>query len=876
MILNKRIPRNIKANFLRWLSLFLLVFLGMFMVVSIVTSAEVVTQDIEKFAEKQNLEDGEFTVFVPLTDKDIKYLLDKGYSIEESFYIDFTMNDNVQSTLRIFKNRKEINLQSAVEGASANHENQMMIERHYAEKHDLKVGDKLKVADIEFEITGIGVSPDYDNCKQNISDVGINHSGFGTAFVTDEAYEKLKATNKYKNTEEYLYSYKLGGNANDDLKEILQNLEFDTDAITDKYLREIIDETENEKNEIIDGVNDLKDAGHELEDGLGKLSDGTAELSDSMKLFSQQLNASFSQNAAMKSVLENAKKLYDGSKEISDNTAKAHDGSAEFADAVDEAADKIVELVDENFEIDIENLTMFITAEDNTRIMASVDDVVQKKSSGTISGVLVLLLITYVISVFIVHEINDESAVIGALYSMGVSKGSLLKHYVMLPVVITFVGGLIGTALAFTPIGVGTMLVSMINYYSMPDLEYVYPVYMIIYGIVLPPLIAFIVNTIVINGKLSQTPLSLLRKQSKNNVRKINLKPQKKNFVNQFRIRQFIRELRTSFTIFIGMLISLMFLLLSITCFCSLDNFEAQNKQDLTYKYMYSLKYELDDDEIPENSEKCYVKTLSKEAFGHDMNVTLVGISPNSKYFKFDVQDKKNTVVMGSSAAIKFNLKAGDKVSFEDKLDERIYLFEITDVEQYSVGLYMFMDIDRMRTLFDCEDDYFNVLLSDNELDIDTNKIYSVTKDSDILYFAKSFKSNLNGVIYMMLFGSIIMFVVVMYLMINIMLDKSANNIALMKIFGYNDKEVKKLYLDGNFLVVLISAIINVPLAKMCTDSIWPLMVSSMQCGFDVSLPYYIYVVVFAAIFVCYFIVSFFLMRKIKKITPAELLKNRE
>jgi putative ABC transport system permease protein len=53
-------------------------------------------------------------------------------------------------------------------------------------------------------------------------------------------------------------------------------------------------------------------------------------------------------------------------------------------------------------------------------------------------------------------------------------------------------------------------------------------------------------------------------------------------------------------------------------------------------------------------------------------------------------------------------------------------------------------------------------------------------------------------------------------------------------------------------------------------------MVANMQCGFDVSLPTYLYAVVFGIIIVCYLLVSIFLMRKIKKITPAEALKNRE
>lgn len=877
MVLNKRIPRSIKARFFRWLALFLLVFLGMFMVVSLVTSAEVVTTDIEKFAEEKNLEDGEFSVFVPLTERDIKELDDSGCRVEQSFYIDFAMNDDDDSTVRIFRNREDINVQCAKKGAPANHADQIMIEEHYAEAHELEVGDSIEIAGEKFEITGIAVSPDYDNVKQNISDVGINHAGFGTAFVNDEGYELLKATGKYKNTEEYLYSYKLSGDMDHDkLKEMLQDMEFDTDEIKDEYLRDIIEKFEEEKNDILDGVNDLKDAGHELDDAVEELSDGTADYSKSADDYRKMLEQLLSSNEAYAPLVAGGAQLAEGAETISDGAEKLHDGSEEFADAIDEFSDKVIDMVDENYKLDIDNLTMFVKADDNPRIKASIGDAIPKKSSGTVSGVIVLCLITFVISVFITHEINEESAVIGALYSMGVSKGSLLRHYIALPVIITFAGGLLGTLCAFTPMGTDNMLKSMKSYYSLPELAQVYPLYIIIYGIVVPPLIAMIVNTLVINKKLSQSPLSLLRKQSKDNVRTVKLKSDKRSFNNQFRIRQFIREMKASFTIFFGMFISLLFLLLSMTCFCSLDNFEKQNNEDLKYKYMYSLKYELEDEDIPKNAEQCYVTALSREVMGYDMDITLIGVDDDNKYFEAKPEDKKNSVVLGSSTAIKFGFKEGDIVSFRDKLNDRIYEFEVSDIAQYSAGLYMFMDIDRMRTLFDKEEDYFNVLFSDEELDIDTNMIYSLTKDSDILYFAKSFKANLNSVIYMMLGASIIMFVVVMYLMINMTLEKSANSISLMKIFGYTDGEVRKLYLDGNFLVVLISAIVAIPLAKLCTNSIWPMMVANMQCGFDVSLPPYLYAVVFGVIMVCYLVVSIMLILKIRKITPAEMLKNRE
>jgi len=39
-----------------------------------------------------------------------------------------------------------------------------------------------------------------------------------------------------------------------------------------------------------------------------------------------------------------------------------------------------------------------------------------------------------------------------------------------------------------------------------------------------------------------------------------------------------------------------------------------------------------------------------------------------------------------------------------------------------------------------------------------------------------------------------------------------------MKIFGFNGREVRKLYLDGNRLVVIVGALISIPAAKWIID----------------------------------------------------------
>ena len=85
-VLRKRVIRDLKTNFFRYLALGLMIAMGIFLVVTIVGSGETVTRGTEDMAEETNLEDGEFEVFVPLSDKDKDEIKALGVELEDHFF----------------------------------------------------------------------------------------------------------------------------------------------------------------------------------------------------------------------------------------------------------------------------------------------------------------------------------------------------------------------------------------------------------------------------------------------------------------------------------------------------------------------------------------------------------------------------------------------------------------------------------------------------------------------------------------------------------------------------------------------------------------------------------------------------------------------
>ena len=827
-VLQKRILRDFKANIARYLALGFLIILSMYLVVSMLGSAETIIRGSLKSDEKSKVEDGQFSLFVPMKDEEWKKLEDKGITLEKMFFMDYTLEDG--STIRLFKNREHIDKMILKEGDMAATENEIVLERRYAEMHDIKPGDTVKFGDRTFKVTGIGTVPDYDSMLKSLGDTGCDSKNFGLGFVDSDTYDVMRNEGKSVKSEEYYYAYRLNDSMTDDeLKDELKKLEFDSEDVKDEFFQDYWNRTLGRKDELKNGIDELLNGATELRNGINMLPFNNEGL------------------------LGGADKLCDGIQELKDET--------------DDNIDKL-------FDSDAGNLLSFVKAGDNVRIQAASGDQELYRSVGIIAGCIILVLISYVLSVFVVHSIDQESSVIGALYALGVNKKDLMRHYVMLPTIIAAVSGVIGTLIAYSDAGVRIQMQDCYNYYSLPDLKVMVMPYLIIYGIIAPPIICFIVTSLVINKRLSRTVLSLMKNEQKvSRGKDIRLKNMK--FIRLFKIRQLLRERRTAFTVVFGMFVSLLIAVMAVEVFVYCNNVRIQYPEDTKYEYMYSYKYP--SEVPPEGGYKAYAKTMKKSIYGYNFDVTVMGITDDNPFFDVDLEDSQGKVTISSSVMYKYGLKEGDVITLKDEENDRNYAFEISGVTQYSPGFMVFMPYDKALELFDEQDDYYNVVFADHDLNIESGRLYSTTTKENVKEAAGIFVNQMKAMIVMLGVVAVLIFAIVLYLMMKVMVDRSSYSIALIKIFGYRNRELKKMYLDGNFYVVVIGALISVPLAKLIMDAIYePALAPNVACGVDKSFPIWIYIIIYAAIFILYFIINNLLVRRIKHMLPAEVLKNRE
>ena len=1122
-ILSKRVLRDIRENLLRYLALFFLVALVMYMVVAIVGAAETIMQGTKESGRIHHREDGQFGVFVPLTDDEIAQITEKGVTLQRDFSLDFHLG---QSTLRVYQARETVDLFVPSQGSELPAQGEILLEQHYAEKHELGLGDTLTVGGRDFTVSGIGSTPDYDAAYEKTSDTTVDSNLFGVGFVTAEDYEALKAGGENFRTEDYTYTYLLNDAMTDqELKELLQSFELDRSKVTDTYFLEMLADAEETKNDIQDGIRELLDGVNELADGVDELAEHNAELTDAADTlfeamleqvndslkdagvevtltssnYEQQLNnmianphaytasmrqdlqdikksldelqeykdgikaytdgvnaasdgsgklvvgmgqitansdvlnqgadaifnailgmvneqlqaqlsaAGFpfsgltadgygkeldqmaamftqmgaSQVAAQLSAVKNQldtvaqfrdgvkaytkgvgeasignqqlfcglstlytaseplvsgtdavvdalmdmveaqleesdisvdltadnykeelerltaegssvdAKLKDSLKEAKDTLADLEnfregiidytdavdeiaDGSRELRDGVQELQDETDDMIEEYFTFDIDNLTQFLIAADNPRIDAAAGDVIINRFAGILAGIILMVLFTYVISVFVIHNIEKESSVIGALYALGVTRGQLLFHYLLNPMLIAFLGGVVGCILGFSKYGTGWQMGDSIAYYSLPPMRIVTPGYLLFYSLIMPPVTAVVVNYLVINKKLNRTALSLLRNEQTagkaGRIQNMNLGNMK--FLLRFQIRQMLREIRSAFAVVIGMFICLLILIMSIDCAVLCINFGNACLEETKYAYMYTYKYPTED--VPEGGTPAYVENLKKEAYGYNLDVTVLGIDDDNPYFPIVTADKKNEIVISSAAAQKFGVKAGDKLVLSDEVNERDYAFTVKNIVNFTSGVYVFLDRDVMQELFDQEDDYYNVVFADHALDIDNGRLYATVSKENVEESSQIFTDMMGPMVVMLVAISALIFMIVMYLMMKVMIDRSAFSISLMKVFGYRRREIRRLYLDGNFYVILLGALICVPLAKWSMDLVYPYCIANVAIGMDLKFTPQIYIMIYGGILLCYMVINFLLVGRLNKLVPAEVLKNRE
>ena len=187
--LRKRLPRELKSEIGKYLVVFILMVATIgFVSGFLVADGSMITAYNEGF-EKYNIEDGNFRTAEQIYKTQREEIEELGVKLYDNFYLEEPLDNG--STMRIFKNREEINKICLMDGELPARTGEMAIDRMYADNNGLSVGDTLQSVKKTWKITGLVALSDYSCLFQNNNDSMFDSVKFGVSVVTEEEVDSL-------------------------------------------------------------------------------------------------------------------------------------------------------------------------------------------------------------------------------------------------------------------------------------------------------------------------------------------------------------------------------------------------------------------------------------------------------------------------------------------------------------------------------------------------------------------------------------------------------------------------------------------------------------------------------------------------------------
>lgn len=753
--LNKRLPKEFFSELGKYLVIFLFMTGTIGFISGFLVADGSMIKAYDDSFEKYNIEDGQFELYKELNNKEIKKL--ESYSnikLYENYYIEknYTDNDKIERTLRIYKNREDINKADLMEGDFPKAKDEIAIDRMYAANNNINIGDEIVIEDKSLKVTGFVALSDYSSLFSNNNDIMFDALLFGVALMSEEGYESFEAANEH-----YIYSWDYSDNVSDE--------------------------------------DEIKYAGRVLVE-LYKLTTETG------------------------------------------NT-----------------------------------ISNFVPSFENQAIQFAGNDIGGDKSMMMVLLYILIIIMAFVFAVTTENTISKEAAVIGTLRASGYTRGELIRHYMALPVIVTLISSVLGNILGYTIFK--KLCVDMYyNSYSLPTYVTVWSGEAFILTTIIPLIIMLIINAFIISSKLKLSPLKFLRNNLSKSKRSKAVKLPHFKFLTRFRLRVIIQNRSSYITLFMGIVFANILLMFGLMLNPLLDNFSKESVKHMICDYQYVLKDKVETDN--QGAEKYALSSLSinTKLYGTE-DIMVYGIKENSKYIDISIEDGK--VYISNTMADKYSLKNGDKFTLKGSYDNVEYEFEVDGIYNYPASVAIFMNIDDFNEKFNYSEDNFSGYFSNEEIiDIEEGCIASIITEEDLTKVSRQLDTSLGGMMGMVRIFALILFALLIYLLTKLIIEKNSNSISMIKILGYEDSEINKIYLVATSIVVIISSLLSLVIDTYIIKILYRLIMSKLSGWIIFHLEPSIFVEMFIYGIVLYLFVLILQIKKIKKIPMTDALKNVE
>ena len=486
---------------------------------------------------------------------------------------------------------------------------------------------------------------------------------------------------------------------------------------------------------------------------------------------------------------------------------------------------------------------------------------------------ILILIIAFVFAITTSNTISREANVIGTLRASGYTKAELIRHYMAPPVVVLLISAVVGNVLGYTFFK-EVMADLYLGSYSLTSYKTLWNATAFVETTVVPIIIMMIINFVMLARMLSLSPLKFIRRDLKRHQKKKAFKLNTKiGIMTRFRLRVIFQNIPNYITIFVGVLFAGIILVFGTMFGPVLDYVEDETLSNMMADHQYILKVPAETS--TSDAEKYCAGSLKTDNDKFSETISVYGVSDNSKYVHADLSGGK--VFITGAYADKYSLKKGDTLSLKEEFGDKKYDLKIDGIYDDPTNMAVFVSKDKFNDMFDNDKDYYSGYLSNEGIDdIDDSLIAAdITKD-DLTKTSRQLKQSMGSMMSTFWILGISVFMLVIYLLAKIIIEKNAQSISVTKILGYNNHEINKVYIHTTTAVTILSLILVLPFIDMLITVIWHAMMQEYTGWIPCYIPMSVYLKVIVIGVVTYAVVALLLMRQTNKVPLEEALKNVE
>lgn len=547
--------------------------------------------------------------------------------------------------------------------------------------------------------------------------------------------------------------------------------------------------------------------------------------------------------------------------------------------------------------LSIASVQQFVPRFQNKAIIFTGNDMGHDRVMIQILLYIIIAILAFVFAVTITNTIQKEANVIGTLRATGYTRGELVRHYMTMPIVVTLIGAIVGNILGYTFFK--DFCANMYyGSYSLPSYVTIWSPDALINTTVIPVIIMVIINLFVLSKQMRLSPLKFLRRDlSRRRNKKAFPLSHHIPFMARFRLRVIGQNLSNYLVMFIGILFSNFLLLFGMMFPEVLSNYnekvadlaicdyqyllevpaEAMNTDDPMRSLIAMARFSGEVETENEDAEKFSAYSLKTGEPGiAEEEVLIYGIAPDSRYVY--LPEDRECVVISRAFSEKYDLYPGETITLKESFEDKTYDFTVTDVNDYMGGVAIFMPKSRVNERFDLGKNYFSGYFSASEItDIDEGYIGSVIDVDALTKISRQLLTSMGDMMYLVDAIAVLIFVVMIYLLSKLIIEKNAQSISMTKILGYRNRQIALLYIIPTSIVVVASLAVTIPLISAGLQWVFHFYVrSSMSGWFAFEIRPVIYARMFLTGMISYGVVAFMELFKVRRVPMEEALKNVE